>query len=888
MVWWFALGLVAMLIELASSLAVPALQVGALLDHGVPAGRYLLGVVFAFAIGAAGAAVLAAPLRALSAWPGGWLTALVLPGVALGLLRLAKVGLACGMLFTFITPDHRVVACFVGPLLIVGMVAPFLSGPLSAVTVGPVVDEMLYADAQVVADTPGGRVEVPAKGQHFLMSTVDGLAYLVGAGPAAAGVWAATHTRDPALAWTVLLLGLGATGTMWWTLRALHGMPRGNRLTLAVTALATVALAWGVAVTPVGAVLVDYWHRLGRYHLELAVPLAVLVALLVLSTLTLPLQQRAFGGWIPVNQRIVLVVTQGGLLVLLIAFQPDPVVWPAAATLAGLIVLAQASTMVRTGIASEYRPSLADLYRGPGSDNSIGVWVYDAVLRRPTRPDFTLVRRLLAEEFGTLLDEKFSPTLEVHRLLLRPVRAPVGPVSAEDQAERWRELYDMAMGAIEAAALTGNPHPRLVRRYTIMQALRAESDAVLAERRGRYDDMLAHARRAVDRWAAADLPVRVSSCRLTEARALVQVGRTTEADALTARLAADPMLDGLHRRELALQRALQAPQRGDPAGVRPALDEAGSSPVTRRDRRALRATSRTVDMGQFGLGWLWSARSQLAFQERRLAATALLLGDVGEGRVGRRRVRFAVQAVPRKSPEWYLLSGIRHLVADRGTKAYHAYGKAIALSRDHDDTAILQQALYLRATLLVGHGALDGARRDLLAATAAADEMRAAAVDAAGRIAVGATAAMIYELAADQILEATADRPEPLAVVSGGDMSGALTAYALSELARSRELVHHLAGTVAADMGTGMATEASPIADDAELRDRIAELRDRLETADEKERPALEEELRRARAARDALWSDPATEESDLAALRAGRPADYAEIRAILAARDAA
>jgi hypothetical protein len=302
----------------------------------------------------------------------------------------------------------------------------------------------------------------------------------------------------------------------------------------------------------------------------------------------------------------------------------------------------------------------------------------------------------------------------------------------------------------------------------------------------------------------------------------------------------------------------------------------------------LRATSRTVDMGQFGLGWLWSARSQLAFQERRLAATALLLGDVGEGRVGRRRVRFAVQAVPRKSPEWYLLSGIRHLVADRGTKAYHAYGKAIALSRDHDDTAILQQALYLRATLLVGHGALDGARRDLLAATAAADEMRAAAVDAAGRIAVGATAAMIYELAADQILEATADRPEPLAVVSGGDMSGALTAYALSELARSRELVHHLAGTVAADMGTGMATEASPIADDAELRDRIAELRDRLETADEKERPALEEELRRARAARDALWSDPATEESDLAALRAGRPADYAEIRAILAARDAA
>ncbi len=878
MVWWFALALVVLVVEFLSSLVVPVLRMNALIQRGLPVGRYALGVLVAFAIGVAGAAVLAGPLRALSAWPGGWLTALVLPGVALGLLRLAKVGLACGVLFTFITPDHRVVACFVGPMLIAGALGPLLSGPLSAVTLGPVIDEELYAEAQVVVDTPGGRVEVPAKGQHFLMSTVDGLNHLVGAGPAAAGVWAATHTGDPALAWTVLLLGLGTTGSTWWMLRALAGLPRANRLSLAVTAFATAALAWGVAVTPVGTVLVDYWHRLGRYHLELAVPVAILVGLLALGAMTLPSQQRAFGLWVPVNQRILLTVTRGGLFVLLVAFHPDPVVWPAAAVLAGLIVLAQTSTMVRGGIASEYRPALADLYRGPGSTTAIGVWVYDAVLRRPARPDLTLVRRLLVEEFGTLLDGTFSPTLEVHRLLLRSSRAPVGPVSAEDQAQRWRELYDMAMGAIEAAALTGNPHPGTVRRYTIMRALRAEFDAVLAERRGRYHDMLAHARRAVDRWAAADLPVMVSSCRLMEARALLEVGRTAEADALAARLAADPSLDGLHRRELALLRALQAMWRDDRPGVRAALDEAGSSPVTRRDRRALRATSRAVDMGQSGLGWLWSARTQLAFQERRLAAAALLLADLGEGEVGRRQLRSAARAMPGKSPEWYLLTGLRHLFAERGTKAYHAYSKAIALSRDHDDTAILQVALYLRATLLVGYGAIDGARRDLLAATAAADEMRAAAVDAAGRIAVGGAAAAIYEVAADQILEATADRPEPLAVVSSGDVSGALTAYALSELARSRELVRHLAGTVAA--------QTSPVGDDAELRDRIAELRDRLETADGQERLALEEELRRVRAARDALWSDPATQESDLAALRAGRPAEYAEIRAILAAPD--
>ena len=61
------LGLVVMVIELGSSLAVPALGVRARLDQGVPVGRYLLGVTSAFAIGVAGAALLAAPLRALSA-----------------------------------------------------------------------------------------------------------------------------------------------------------------------------------------------------------------------------------------------------------------------------------------------------------------------------------------------------------------------------------------------------------------------------------------------------------------------------------------------------------------------------------------------------------------------------------------------------------------------------------------------------------------------------------------------------------------------------------------------------------------------------------------------------------------------------------------------------
>jgi hypothetical protein len=216
-------------------------------------------------------------------------------------------------------------------------------------------------------------------------------------------------------------------------------------------------------------------------------------------------------------------------------------------------------------------------------------------------------------------------------------------------------------------------------------------------------------------------------------------------------------------------------------------------------------------------------------------------------------------------------------------KAYAAYSRAIGVARARNQSAWLQRALFMRAGLLVAHRRLDSAQRDLLASVAAQEDIRAAALDAAGRIAAGGPAAAVYEYAADRLLAAPLEPPDPAAVSTGG-AGTALAAFALTELARSRELVYHLA--TAGELGPDADPDpelAERLDADLALRERIADLRARLDAAPPEEQPALADELRAARAERDRIWADVESDESDLAALRAGRPAAYPEVRDILA-----
>jgi hypothetical protein len=799
-----------------------------------------------------------------------------------------KFAVGCGLVFAFWQPDHRLIALFVLPLIamaFLGHRVVWLGSLALGIGLAALSDR---GGVEVTAETPGGRVTVPVTGGRILMSIAAGLTYTGVAFPAAVALWAAAHTSDPARAWSLAVLGPAATALIWWQLRLLGGLPQLHRLMLWRNVLAGVGLAWGLVVTPVGVVLVDYWHGLSRYHLALLVPLVVLVALGYAAGLLLPAQQAAIGGWASLAARVMLLLLQGALLVQLVALRPDPVVWPAAAAIGGLLLPCFAWTMVRYGMVPAYRPALADLYRGSGGStpDAIGRWVRDAVLRRPRRPDLTLALRFLVEEHGTLLEGTFSPTLETQRLLLsRGYPHRPGPPTADDQAIRWRELYDMAMGAIEAAALAGgNPHPAALRRYTIVRATAADFAMLLAVRRGRYDDALAHLRRSAGLWKEAGLPRVAADRPALETRLLTLVGRAVEADLLAARLAADPTLGGYQRRELHMTRAARAGEEGDRTNLTAELDAAAAVPVTRADRRALRAASRATSLGADGLGWLWAARWKLRAQADRLMTMRALLVDMPEERpLSRRQLRAARRSVPRHSPEWYLMTGLRQVTAGRDHKAYAAYSRAIAVARARNQSAWLQRALFMRAGLLVTHRRLDSAQRDLLASVAAQEDIRAAALDAAGRIAAGGPAAVVYEYAADRLLAAPLEPPDPAAVSTGG-AGTALAAFALTELARSRELVYHLA--TAGELGPDADPDpelADRLDADRALRERIADLRARLDAAPPEEQPALADELRAARAERDRIWADVESDESDLAALRAGRPAAYPEVRDILA-----
>ncbi|MCW6004793.1 hypothetical protein K1W54_09365 [Micromonospora sp. CPCC 205371] len=838
--------------------------------------------------GVAAALVLSGPLRMLASWPDGWLTALLLPAVVLGLLNWQFFGLACGMVFAFVIPDERLVGLFAVPLLLTAQLRP-LCARLPDPLVGKIIDEAWDHRVETTVDTPGGWVVVPLKSRRRWMSAVVALTYLVAGGPAVAGFWGATHTDLP---WSgaLALLGLAASLGTWAVLGLSSGLPRMSRLMVLGGALGSAALAWGLAVSPVGAVLVSYWSSLGEHDLQLVVPLVLLVADLALLTVVLPLQQRTVGGAVSVVTRIHRVLAHTGVLVLLMVWQPDPVVWPAAATVAVLIALSHTSGYVR-GWASEYRPALTDLYVNPGAamagplfaDNddvpahTIGVWVHDAVLRRPSRPDLTLAKCLLVEEFRTILDDRYSPTLEAYRTLARAGRRPSPMPDSDEQAARWRRLFEMARGAIEATALGGSPHPVTMRRYAILCALAAEFDAMAADRRGLYHQMLVEIEKAAGLWEQADLPGHQQSCQVIRVRALYQLGRRAEAAALAARL--DETLDDYRRRDLHLLRAVQAAEDGDDVASRAALDAAASIRISRRTRRAIRVEARVAGMGTAGLRWLFSSSSYVREQSRRLAAARVLLPTTGSEEPTRSQIRAAVRVMPRKSPEWYLMVGIHHAIAGRGVKAYRSHTKAVTLARGQGHTAALQRALYLRATLLAEYGAIEGAKRDLLASVAAQEHIRAAALDAAARIAVGGTAAQVYEYAVQQILAEVPEQPNLVATVTTGDFEPALQAFALSELARSRELVHHLANALpdAADPDL-----ADRFARDRALRDRIEELRGRLDDAGDDDRAALAAELDAARGARDALWDDPAEEAADIAALRTGKPAAYDEIRDLL------
>src|SRR5262245_35801698 len=113
---WYVLGLVAFLVELVATVVL----LGVALWHA-PSGRAAGVIVLAYAtpigFGVAGAFLFAAPLHRLAAWPGGSFTALVLPALLLGHLRMWKFAVGCGLVFAFWQPDHRLIALFVLPLI---------------------------------------------------------------------------------------------------------------------------------------------------------------------------------------------------------------------------------------------------------------------------------------------------------------------------------------------------------------------------------------------------------------------------------------------------------------------------------------------------------------------------------------------------------------------------------------------------------------------------------------------------------------------------------------------------------------------------------------------------------------------------------------------------
>jgi hypothetical protein len=881
----YVAGVVLVFVELAAAVAIMAIALPAASAAARPRRTrfvILLNMPLQYGLGVGAAFALASPLHALSAWPGGWFSALVLPALVLGVLRQFRFAVGCGLVHMFWIPDHRLVALFVGPILLISLFRFRLGQILSLLAFIPFLEESTNALVEIEAQTPAGKVLVPVRARHALASTVGVLTYAVTAGPTVAALWAAPRLVDRAWAPALILLGLASTALSWWTLRQTAGVPRIHRLTQQFRILFSVALAWIIAAGPVGAVLVSYWRMLDRYYLQFAVPLLLLLGAVFLNGPLVRIQQRTVDGWAPMLTRAIWVVVQGRLFVLLTLTHPDPVVTPSAAVLSAVIVLIQVRLLARFGLAWDYRPVVADLYRAKRdmSAQEVGLWVHDAVLRRPKRPDLTLPHRFLTERFAALTDDKFGPTVELQRLFLISAGRGLSDVpSRQDYAERWLELYEMARGGIEAAAITGNPHPAVSRRYTILCASAAELDVLIALRRGRYADMLAATRSAAGLWVQADLPCGERAARIDEVYALLQVGRHAEAEQLTSELCGT--LDGYHLRELWLVRARWAVEHDLPADFQAGMAAMAGIRVTRRDRRSLRKHARITRNPSDGWFWIGAARRRVRAQARRETAAGLFLSILGEQPVHRRYLRAALHSVPRKGVEWYVIKALSETEAGHDLRAYRHLSRSVALARRGDETAMLQRALHMRAAFLSAHGVMDGAVRDLYAAIAAQEDIRDAAMDAAARIAAGGTAAHLYEYATEQVLAARADRPARSTMIEAGDVGSALDAYVLSELSRSRELVRHLAETwPSAESAT---TVADRLESDHTLGEQAEELGQQLQAARGNTRRTIANQRQAALRARDAVWSRPADEAADLAELRKGRVIDYDEVRALLA-----
>ncbi|KAA2255987.1 hypothetical protein F0L68_27805 [Solihabitans fulvus] len=520
--------------------ASPSLWVPGLFLADLVAGTVLL--LFA-------AGPLEAPLRSLASAS---TVLLVVLGLVLGLAGLANLGLGAAVAYGFFHVDPTLAAWLATPIVVgAGLrLATTLPGSLGrfAPRDGDLVEPPGLADGlwalagRAVALIPlAGVLLVPMPGGGPDPTLRVGGALLVGAqllmyegarGPLTRVNRRAARTRDVCLVLLLTVVAAGPAGelaTAWWaSIPALTGWSAG-RFLLAAGAI-------GLALVPV---------------------------------------LRRGGG---TGVRLVFGVVRLALLGLLVPFFLGGVFHPAHGPLAaatvgaavGAIVLLGNQSGIRAARQSADAASLLTL-EDRARRRVLGWWVADAFLRRPARPDYSLVRRLNAvaqrcAEAATRpsgLRVRLSSGQRVE--LTSAHAAPLLAVEAT------------ALDLVDELAVPRHPpehRPRIEFAQRAARADLAATRARVAQDLGDRDGALAAGEEAIERFRALETASAEVAARVDAAGFARSLGRIDEAERMLAGIREPKRIPPVMRRYLLVARALLKQDRGDTEAAGELLREA--------------------------------------------------------------------------------------------------------------------------------------------------------------------------------------------------------------------------------------------------------------------------------------------------------------------------
>ncbi len=528
---------------------------------------------------------------------------------------------------------------------------------------------------------------------------------------------------------------------------------------------------------------------------------------------------------------------------------------------AELVVLA-----IDTLVTKNLRSKISDAAQFPGQvkalgDYIVGSWVYDAVVARPSQPDYSFIAALVGQaelaNSGSTLLQKLS-SRKVTSGLKRPA----------DTAIAWLDIADFAVDVVEFRVMPGFPDhylPALRREHFRSRGLIASSRSSAYRTTGRYDEGVSQRFAAAEAFDKAGLPSWAAFCRCLAAQVLLMVfNRTEEA----FRLIVD-VIEG--NKEIALPVARDAFMLAglcmESLGLREEakrnLEVARKVPIDPKDVEKLIYELGMPASPLFVRPLVKNMADMFRVHEGMLAEA---LGEEGSSPL--------LPDSPLVPPDVRLLEKAHRLQSEgRSAEARKDALRVVKLAERQDNMTELALAHWLLADLAEEERDWATCYRHLTAAVDASEARRSRVLDPNSRAEISTTFYWpLVRLLTDRHRNRSAGLPErPLA-----------KAFDVAEQSRSRVLLELLGQSFAA---------AAPIElRDLTERERKAEAayvarRAATREARRDEAPAAFDEERRAWENLTAVWAameatGPAG--AAYASARRGQPMNYAEVRELL------